>query len=121
MAIPHRLTPPPPKVIGAAYTVTENDHGRTITADAVDLVVTLPAVDNDNAGMYVDFVVRTVSATTGLSLSPAAADNIDGGTDNKDLINTAATDAVGDGVRLTSNGITGWDSSLRTGTWAAEA
>ena len=72
----------------AAFTVTAADSGTIYRINVADAVVTLPSTA---AGLQYIFVIDTVSATTGCSLSPAAADNINGGTDNKDLINTAAT------------------------------
>ena len=98
-----------------------DDSGRVIIATAVDLVFTLPATAT---GLVYTFVVGAASATTGLSISPAAADSIGGlaltTTDNKDLINTAATDRVGDSVTLVGVAA-GWLAVNASGTWAKEA
>lgn len=106
----------------AAYTVTEADNGRTFVATAVDLVFTLPATKN---GLEYTFYTGLASTTTGLSISPAAADKINGlgitAADNKDLINTAATDAVGDCVTIRGDGVDGWYVVSIRGTWAREA
>lgn len=61
----------------------------------------------------------------GLSISPAAADAIHGNgltsVDNKDLINTGATDREGDMVELVADGVDGWFIVSVNGTWAKEA
>lgn len=102
-------------------TLDADDSGRVIIATAVDLVFTLPATAT---GLVYTFVVGAASATTGLSISPAAADSIGGlaltTTDNKDLINTAATDRVGDSVTLVGVAA-GWLAVNASGTWAKEA
>jgi hypothetical protein len=105
----------------ANYTVVAADTGKVIEAAAVDLVFTLPATV---AGLQFTFVVKTISATTGLSISPAAADKIMGNgftaADDKDAINTAATDRVGDSLTLVGDGVDGWYVVGVTGTWARE-
>ena len=102
------------------YTVTAADSGKTFLSAAVDLVFTLPSTA---AGLEFTFVCHTVSTTTGLSISPAAADAIHYVTsvDNKDLINTAATDVEGDSVTLVGDGVDGWWVKAISGTWAKEA
>lgn len=105
----------------AAYTVVAGDSRKVFIADAVDLVFTLPATV---AGLTYTFVAKTVSVTTGLAISPAAADKImgDGFTsaDNKDAINTAATDREGDAITLVGDGVDGWFIVSKSGTWARE-
>lgn len=103
---------------GATKTLVAADHGKTFIATVVDTVVTLPATI---AGLEFTVIAGIASTTTGLSLDPVAADNINGGTDNKDLINTAATDVVGDAATLVGNGTTGYFTKSKIGTWAAEA
>ena len=109
---------PVTNVTVAAQTLTEADSGTTYRINVADTVFTLPST---KAGIWYAFVVDTLSATTGCSLDPAAADNINGGTDNKDLINTAATDVVGDSVILVADGDEGWLTVSMHGIWAAEA
>lgn len=99
-------------------TLTAADSGKVFQVAVADCVVNLPATED---GLDYTFVVTTLSAVTGCSVSPAAADNINGGTDNKDYINTAATDAVGDSIRVRGNGTTGWLTTEMHGVWAAEA
>ncbi len=102
----------------ASYTVLPSESGTIIYAKAVDLVFTLPAVAD---GLWYTFVVHTVSASTGLLISPQAADAIMGGgltsVDDEDLKNTAATDAEGDMVTLEA-GPDGWWITSIFGTWA---
>jgi len=105
-------------VTGAAQTLTVEDHGKVFRVNVADCVFTLPSTE---AGLVFHFVVDTVSATTGCSISPAAADNINGGTDDKDLINTAATDVKGDSVTVIGDGSEGWLALSQHGIWAAEA
>lgn len=109
----------PAETITANTTLSKSDSGKTLIAGAVDLVVTLP--DADEAGVYFAFVTKSPSAGTGLSLSPQAADKINGGTVDKDLINSGASDAAGDAVELVSDGAGGWWTRGKVGTWAAEA
>ncbi len=102
----------------AATTLTAADSGTVYRINVADAVVTLPATE---VGLVYTFVIDTLSATTGCSLSPVAADSINGGTVNKDLINTAATDVVGDSVTLYGDGDEGWLTIGMHGIWAAEA
>jgi hypothetical protein len=108
-----------------ARTLVAADSGKLFIAGAVDLVYTLPAATPALKGVKYKFVVSTPSATTGLSLSPDSADKIQGkgitAADDKDLINTAATDAVGDSVELVCDGVDGWWITSMLGTWARQA
>lgn len=109
----------------ASFTLTAKDSGKLFVIAAVDIVADLPPVDATMDGVFYEFFIATASASTGFSISPAAADQIRGkgltAADNKDLINTAATDAVGDFVRVTCDGSAGWLVSGTLGTWAREA
>jgi len=105
-------------VTSAAVTLTDDDSGTVYRVNVADCVFTLPSSE---AGLVYHFVIDTVSSGTGCSLSPAAADNINGGTDNKDLINTAATDVKGDSVTVVADGSEGWLTLGMHGVWAAEA
>jgi hypothetical protein len=106
----------------ADTTLTAADSGNTYISGAADLVFTLPATV---AGLTYTFVADTLSSTTGLSISPNASDQLRGNgftaADDKDAINTAATDAVGDSMTIVGNGTTGWMITNVTGTWAREA
>lgn len=109
----------------ANYTIVEDDHRATLIAGAVDLVFTLPSAVASLTGFEVTVVTATISATTGVSLSPAATDKIQGkgitSVDGKDRINSAATDAVGDLLTLVCDGVDGWWVKNERGTWAQEA
>ena len=92
---------------------------------AVDAVFTLPAAAAGTKGVWYDFETGALSGGTGLSISPAAADHIRGNgltsVDDKDLINSGATDRLGDSVRLYCDGADGWVIERIIGTWAKEA
>lgn len=106
----------------ADFTADASESGATYLIKAADVVATLPSTA---AGLKYTFVVHTVSTTTGLSVSPAAADAIAGGgltsVDDKDLINSAASDAEGDTVTIIGDGADGWWITDVVGTWAKEA
>ncbi len=105
----------------ASFTVLASQSGMTFLCKAVDMVMTLPATA---VGLVYTFIVHTVSSGTGLSIDPVTADAIMGNgltsVDDKDLINTAATDAEGDSVTLVADGADGWWITSINGTWAKE-
>jgi hypothetical protein len=95
---------------------------------AEDAVFTLPAAAAGTKGAWYEFETGALSTGVGLSISPAAADAIGGNglsvVVNKDLINTGATDRLGDCVRIYCTGVTGataWRIESIIGTWAKEA
>lgn len=111
-----------PEVIVAAKTLTEADNGKTFIANLAGaaLVATLPPVKDDLRFGLIVLLLPTSGA--GTAFSPNAADSINGGTVNKDLINTAATDAIGDFVELVGDEANGtWWVVRQNGVWAAEA
>ena len=93
-----------------------------VDTDAV--VLTLPATA---VGISYNIVNIAVDGGAKLSVSPNANDKIQGpdiaGVDNKDLINTKATQKRGDFVKLIGDGAAGggWFVVDIGGTWAAEA
>lgn len=116
-----------------AKTLAVADTGYVQNVIYASGVVTLPSTA---AGLH--FTIRNggvpqVSTLAGsgddgnqISISPAAADLIEGGvsgtaTDNKDLINTAATARVGDEVSLMGGDTDGWNVTEIKGIWAREA
>lgn len=105
----------------ASWTVDASESGAVYLIKAADVKATLPSTA---AGLTFTFIVHTPSTTTGFQVDPAAADAIHGGgqasTDNKDLINTAATDAEGDTVTIVGDGVDGWWITSIVGTWAEE-
>lgn len=114
------------ETLTAARTLTILDSGKTFLVGAADLVVTLPAASSATLGMKARFIITTagLATVTGFSLSPNSADFITAtgktAVDNKDLINTAATDDDGDAVEIFCDGVDGW-VAIVTGTWAKEA
>lgn len=108
----------------ATQTVTVAQSGETFVG-LVDAVFTLPAAAAGTKGVFYRFVCGAASGGTGLSISPNASDNIRGAglsaTDNKDLINTGATDVIGDTATIVCDGADGWIIISLSGTWAKEA
>lgn len=108
----------------ATQTLTAAQSGQKFVG-AVDAVFTLPAAAAATKGIWYECETGALSAGTGLSISPAAADHIRGNgltsVDNKDLINSGASDRVGDMVRLYCDGVDGWVIDAIIGTWAKEA
>jgi len=111
------------ETITTAETVVKADNNTIYLCNAVDLKITLPDVTTVDAGFRVTAICKAVSATTGVQLSPAATDAIHYITsvDDKDVINTAATDVEGDMITLVSDGSEGWWVLAVKGTWAKEA
>lgn len=116
-----------PKVqtITANVTLTDRDADHFVISNAVDLTITLPPASARRAGITVTAIVRAVSVTTGLQIDPYAGDIIRGSgitaLANKNIINSAATDAVGDAIKLVSDGAAGWWIVNTIGTWVREA
>lgn len=110
-----------PEAMATSAAVTAADSGKTYYITAADVVASLPATA---AGLTYTFIVNALSTTTGASISPVAADQIIGpgitAADDKDLINTAATDALGNFVTVVGNGTTGWVVTAMNGVWARQ-
>ncbi len=108
----------------ATQTLTAAQGGEKFVG-AVDAVFTLPAASAATKGVWYEFETGALSAGVGLSISPAAADHIRGNgltsVDNKDLINSGASDRLGDSVRIYCDGVDGWVIDSIIGTWAKEA
>lgn len=117
----------------ADFNVVDSDDDTLFLIGAADKVATLPAVSIANKGMRVHFAMLAagLSGGTGFSISPNAADGIRGkvnatgaalsGADDKDIVNTGATDVAGDSVTLVSDGVDGWQAIAVQGTWASES
>lgn len=107
----------------ATQTLTALQSGETFVG-AVDAVFTLPAAAAGTKGVEYFFVCGAASSGTGLSISPNSADNIRGAglsaVDNKDLINSGATDVIGDTAHIVCDGVDGWIIVSLSGTWAKE-
>ena len=109
-------------VIASAYfTVYPEDSGKTYVINAQNVIAQLPTADK---GLTYTFWVKVPSTANGFQLSPGANDAIQmkgiSSGDNKNLINTAATDAEGDFVQVVADGAAGWIVVDSAGTWARE-
>lgn len=108
----------------ATQTLTAAQSGQKFVG-AVDAVFTLPAAATATKGVWYEFECGALSSGTGLSISPAAADHIRGNgltsVDNKDLINSGASDRLGDMARIYCDGADGWVIEAVVGTWAKES
>lgn len=121
--------------VDSAKALTADDCGfvQKVIADAV--TITLPSV---GAGLNYTFLNGGAKVTNGpvgtgsngsvaLTVSPAAADKIQGGvggtaTANKDLVNTKATSRAGlDELSIVGGATTAWSVTSIKGVWAREA
>lgn len=101
----------------ADFTVTPEDSGKLFIITGTDIDCTLPSVET---GLVYHFVIETPSSSVGFEIDPAAADNINRGTDGVTLKNTAATDAIGDAISIVGDAAgEGWLTFGKIGTWAA--
>ena len=97
--------------------------GRPLIVTAA-AVITLPAVANLQGDIW---IVNGAPNGTLLTISPNASDKFlwdmagAGGTNNKDIINTAATARKGDYAKIRYGSTDGWLISEVGGTWADEA
>jgi hypothetical protein len=113
----------PLKVITSSTAVTPRDSGAVIICNAADLVVSLPLTQE---GLWYTIVTAVTSGGTGTSVSPYSADKIAGlgivsPTDDKDFINSGASDAGGDFLTVIGDGGDGWWIADSRGTWARES
>jgi hypothetical protein len=110
----------------AAITLKGDDDGDTVAANnaAATVVVTLPKASVVGPGFRITVVTAVLpGAGAGTTVTPNAADKFQGNgfgakTAGQTLINSAATDAVGDLVTLVSDGGTIWYVTGKVGTWA---
>ena len=110
-----------PRVATSAVslTVTAADSGKIYYITAADKVATLPSVAD---GLTYTFCVNTLGGSTGFSVAPAAADFIQfvNVTDNTAIVNTAATDVIGDMVTVVGDEtLGGWLVTSIVGIWAS--
>lgn len=122
----------PVKVLTASYTITEDDCGAVIFIGADALVVTLPKVADVGPGFWFTAVNWGADGAFIITLSPNAADGIEGeianaaadshpgGVDDKDIVNTKGTAIKGDRVTLVTDGTSDWFVLEGVGIWAAE-
>lgn len=111
----------------AAYTLKNSDSGKVCKWNsATAFNFNLPPVQKSAKGVFFDFVIQTAATGgTGHGVSPASVDKIftpgQTATDNKDVYFATAGDAVGNGFRLVSDGVDGWDLYFLNGTLSQEA
>jgi hypothetical protein len=102
--------------------VTAAQSGSIVYLTAADKVVTLPSTA---VGLTYTIITGALSSGTGTSVSPAAADKIIGaggvGVDDKDAINTGATDVIGDSITVVGDGADGWYVVAQHGVWAQQS
>lgn len=111
----------------ATQTLKASQSGEHFVA-AVDAVFTLPAASAATKGVEYEFSCGALSGGVGMSISPAAADAIGGNgltvVVDKDLINSGATDRLGDYVKIVCTGVAGataWRIVSIIGTFAKES
>jgi hypothetical protein len=108
----------------AAKTVGASDSGKAfaVVGASSATVVTLPATA---AGLTYTIINVAQDADGAIQVSPVSADQIAGvditEADNKDLINTSATQRCMDLVKVVGNGAAGWFVTDIRGTWAIES
>jgi len=105
----------------AAYTVKNSESGTLFKWNsATSFDFTLPPVKKTAAGVYFDFAVETLTTSGGHGVVPNSVDKIffASKTDGQSVVISAATDAVGDGFRLVSDGVDGWHLVFGRGTFA---
>ena len=119
--------------ITATGDVVAGDAGidQNVATDA--LVITLPKIEAGNLGMTFLFRNTGADGNNIITLSPNAADGINGtianaaadsvasGTVDKDWVNTKATANKGDYVILKAVALTAWYIVGGVGIWASEA
>jgi len=117
----------------ASQSVTANQAGGEFNIATDALVITLPEINANNIGMEFTFRNTGADGNNIITLSPAAADGINGsianaaadsvasGTANKDWVNTKATANKGDWCTIKAISTTTWYVTGGVGIWASEA
>ena len=111
----------------AAYTLKDSDSGKTfVWNSATSFNFTLPPVQKASKGVFFNFIIRTAATSgTGHGVNPNSVDLVQGatatGVDNKDVYFATASDAIGNGFTLISDGVTGYQAVAINGTLAQEA
>ncbi len=113
--------------------ISANQAGSEFNIATDAKVMTLPAIDANNIGMELTFRNTGADGNNTITLSPAAADGINGtianaaadsvasGTANKDLVNTKATANKGDWCTIKAIAAGAWYITGGVGIWASEA
>jgi|TARA_R110000822_G_scaffold164976_1_gene305537 predicted TIM-barrel enzyme len=109
--------------------IKANDAGAEFNIATDAIVLSLPAITAQNIGAEFTFRNTGADAANIITISPDAADSINGavaavssgGTAGKDWINTKATSTKGDWVTLKAVALTEWYITGGDGVWASEA
>lgn len=113
--------------------INANQAGSEFNIATDAKVMTLPAIDANNIGMELTFRNTGADGNNTITLSPAAADGINGtianaaadsvasGVANKDLVNTKATANKGDWCTIKAVATGSWYITGGVGIWASEA
>ena len=116
-----------------SQSVNANQAGGEFNIATDALVITLPEINANNIGMEFTFRNTGADGNNIITLSPAAADGINGsianaaadsvasGTANKDWVNTKATANKGDWCTLKAVALTAWYVTGGVGIWASES
>lgn len=111
----------------AAYTLKNSESGSVCEWNsATSFNFNLPPVSRANKGTFYTFVIKTLATGgVGHGVSPASVDQVrvsgQTPTDNKDAYFATASDAVGNGFTIESDGKDGWLLYGVHGTVAQEA
>jgi len=121
------------ETLTATGSVAANQAGTEFNIATDALVITLPLIDSNNLGMEFTFRNTGADGNNIITLSPNAADGINGtianaaadsvasGAVDKDLVNTKATANKGDWVTIKAVAETAWYITGGVGIWASEA
>tara|TARA_B110000305_G_C19458547_1_gene652600 strand:+ start:2516 stop:2923 length:408 start_codon:yes stop_codon:yes gene_type:complete len=109
--------------------ISNNDAGVEFNIATDAIVLSLPAITLQNIGAEFTFRNTGANAANIITISPDAADSINGavaavssgGTAGKDWINTKATSTKGDWVTLKAVSLTEWYITGGDGVWASES
>jgi hypothetical protein len=120
-------------VVTASTAFATKDLGQDIEIATDALTMTLPLITADNLGREIIFRNTGADGAAIITISPAAADGINGtianadadsvasGVVNKNFVNTKATANNGDYVVLRATALTKWTIVGGVGIWASEA
>lgn len=115
------------------YTIREDQSGYIFLIGTDAKTITLPACATVGNGFFFTVINIGADGNNIVTLSPNAADGIEGeianaaadshptGVNGKDLVNTKATAIKGDRVTLVSDGSGDWYVIEGVGIWASEA
>lgn len=115
----------PVRIVTANTSLAASESGLTVVVNAADKVISLPATSAGLKFRVIATATAAASGSVGTKVSPVAADKIMGNgftsADNKGAINSSGTDAEGNWIELTGDGVDGWFITGIGGTWAREA